>query len=229
MTTKKERFNAVLNYLLSMGVCRSQRKFAESIGYDPGVVSKAHNGDEKYLTDNIFTTIAKVYEPIFNIDWLLNGKGSMLSNPELIKQFPSQKPGKRPYRRHKSIHADSTLSSGADTHSIFNASHTSLESAPHELSDMFQKVSQEAAKISELRKQTETIRAETISLRNDLQAAVSSLTNATSSYNDAKEDFESATKILRQIISKFSIDIETHPNDIGFAAEPFADVDKTYK
>jgi hypothetical protein len=36
------------------------------------------NGNNKYLTDKLFTKICEAYPGVFNIDYLLNGEGGLL-------------------------------------------------------------------------------------------------------------------------------------------------------
>lgn len=40
------------------------------------------NGNEKNLTDKLFTNICEAYPGVFNLDYLLTGKGSLLSTDE---------------------------------------------------------------------------------------------------------------------------------------------------
>ena len=76
--TRQERFNKVLDYCVRNNFAKSQRKFAEAIGYDAGPISKAKNGDERYLTDKLFVAIERTFHPVFSLNWLLYGRGPMI-------------------------------------------------------------------------------------------------------------------------------------------------------
>lgn len=237
---KQKRLTAVYDYLRSVGAVHSQAQFGKSIGKTASVVSKAMHGQEQSLTANLFTSIYRAYEPLFNLNWLLDGKGEMLSD-QTEAHSPALK--KRPYIRHKPTPSSTLLpgygkrddygvSSQSSTPAESSVPTSSLEDAPRALSDMFQSATIEASKITELRKQTESVHAETISLRNDLQSAVKALNDTIAGYNTAKEelitakrDFDSATKTLRQLIAKLRIGLGSLSDidDIGIAAEQSPD------
>jgi hypothetical protein len=43
------------------------------------------NGDEKYLTDSLFKNICEAYPGVFDLDYLLTGKGALLTVEEEVK------------------------------------------------------------------------------------------------------------------------------------------------
>ncbi|MBP5643004.1 MAG: DUF3972 domain-containing protein [Bacteroidales bacterium] len=47
-------------------------------------MSAAMNGDESYLTDNLFKNICDAYPGVFDLNYLLNGEGSLLSVEEEV-------------------------------------------------------------------------------------------------------------------------------------------------
>lgn len=49
------------------------------------------NGNEKNLTDKLFTNICEAYPGVFNLDYLLTGKGSLLSTDEEIHNEDTEK------------------------------------------------------------------------------------------------------------------------------------------
>ena len=49
------------------------------------------NGDESYLTDNLFKNICETYKGVFNLDYLLNGEGSLLTVEEEVKSEEIEK------------------------------------------------------------------------------------------------------------------------------------------
>lgn len=78
---RQQRLKAAFEYLRGHGLVRSQKDFGERIGKREGTVSKALAGHAESLTDNILTAVYRVFNPIFNYDWLLTGKGSMIDHP----------------------------------------------------------------------------------------------------------------------------------------------------
>jgi phage repressor protein C with HTH and peptisase S24 domain len=47
-------------------------------------MSAAMNGDESYLTDNLFKNICDAYPGVFNLGYLLNGEGELLTAEESV-------------------------------------------------------------------------------------------------------------------------------------------------
>ncbi|MFI3239478.1 MAG: S24 family peptidase [Bacteroidales bacterium] len=60
------------------GLTLKQLQLADKIGYHKSSVSSAFGGNPKYLTNTFLKKYNAVYDNIFNIDWLINGNGSML-------------------------------------------------------------------------------------------------------------------------------------------------------
>jgi hypothetical protein len=57
-------------------------------------MSAAMNGDEKYLTDKLFTNICEAYQGVFNLNYLLNGEGELLTPEEDVKSSEIEKAAK---------------------------------------------------------------------------------------------------------------------------------------
>ena len=74
---KKERVNAVFNFLREHGHLHTQKDMAEAIGSTPPNISRMLAGDAKVLTDNICVRIQRAY-PIISANWLIHGDGDML-------------------------------------------------------------------------------------------------------------------------------------------------------
>ena len=96
MNERQKRLNEVYEHLRRYFGIHTKTGFAEAIHYGRTSLSAAMNGDESYLTDNLFKNICEAYPYVFNIDYLLNGSGQLLtiqeevSNEELEKQFNPQ-------------------------------------------------------------------------------------------------------------------------------------------
>ena len=89
--TRKERLNELYECLRRKGIVHTKKDLAESIDQTLPAMYSAFSGNEDYLTDSLFRRICYVY-PEFNIDYLLNGNGSLLltkDQPEEIHRKPS--------------------------------------------------------------------------------------------------------------------------------------------
>ena len=76
---KKERFLKAYDFLRKYGIVNTQMDVANKIGAYSQNISKAFNGDEKYLTSNFLHRFNLTFGEIFNYNWLLTGEGEMLS------------------------------------------------------------------------------------------------------------------------------------------------------
>ena len=96
MNERQKRLNEVYEHLRRYFGIHTKTGFAEAIHYGRTSLSAAMNGDDSYLTDNLFKNICEAYKDVFNIDYLLNGTGQLLTiqeevaNEELEKQFNPQ-------------------------------------------------------------------------------------------------------------------------------------------
>ena len=75
---RKDRLKEAYKYLQSIGKIHTQKGFADALGKAEGTISRAFNGDEKALTDNLFVQITLSFPGLFNLDYLLTGEGSLL-------------------------------------------------------------------------------------------------------------------------------------------------------
>ena len=75
---RKNRLKEAYKYLKSIGKIHTQKGFADALGKAEGTISRAFNGDEKALTDNLFVQITLSFPGLFNLDYLLTGEGSLL-------------------------------------------------------------------------------------------------------------------------------------------------------
>jgi hypothetical protein len=79
MTSKQERLKEVYNHLRSHFGIHTQIDFAEAIHITRPALSSAMNGNEAYLTKNLFQKICASYPGVFNLDYLLTSKGELLA------------------------------------------------------------------------------------------------------------------------------------------------------
>ena len=74
-----ERLKKSIDYLMNNGYIHVQTDIAKKMDSHPQPVSRACNGDERYLTDKFLGRYNSAFENIFDIEWLKTGKGDMLS------------------------------------------------------------------------------------------------------------------------------------------------------
>ena len=79
-----ERLKEVYNHLRNYFGVHTQIDFAEAIRITRPALSSAMNGNEAYLTKNLFQKICAAYPGVFNLDYLLTGKGSLLISNENV-------------------------------------------------------------------------------------------------------------------------------------------------
>lgn len=75
---RQSRLKIVFEYLRQHGMAHTQKDFADALGKAEETISRAFNGDEKALTNNLMLQITVAFPGVFNIDWLLSGDGEML-------------------------------------------------------------------------------------------------------------------------------------------------------
>lgn len=82
MIERQKRLNEVYEHLRKHFGIHTQKDFAVALKYSRSVISAALNGKEDYLTDKLFTNICEAYPGTFNLDYLLTGKGQLLTIEE---------------------------------------------------------------------------------------------------------------------------------------------------
>ena len=96
MLERQKRLNEVYEHLHNHFGVHTKGEFADIIKYARAYISSAMNGNERYLTDKLFTNICEAYPGVFNLDYLLNGNGQLLTireeseKEEIEKQYNSQ-------------------------------------------------------------------------------------------------------------------------------------------
>ena len=82
---KQERLREVYEHLRQHFGVHTQIDFAKALGLTRPAISAAMNGNEAYLTDNLFKRICAAYQGVFNLDYLLTGNGTLLTIEEEVK------------------------------------------------------------------------------------------------------------------------------------------------
>lgn len=84
MNTRKGRLNEVYEHLRNHFGIHTKTQFAAVLKITQPALSSAMNGNEAYLTDNLFKRICAAYQGVFNLDYLLTGNGQLLTIQEEV-------------------------------------------------------------------------------------------------------------------------------------------------
>jgi hypothetical protein len=84
MNERQKRLKEVYEYLRKFYGIHTQSDFANALRKSRNAITLALNGDEKYLTNKLFTNICEVFPGVFNLDYLLTGEGSLLATEEEV-------------------------------------------------------------------------------------------------------------------------------------------------
>lgn len=91
MNERQKRLIEVYDHLRRYFGIHTKTGFAEAIHYGRTTLSAAMNGDESYLTDNLFKNICEAYRGVFNLEYLLNGTGQLLTIQEEVQNEELEK------------------------------------------------------------------------------------------------------------------------------------------
>lgn len=91
MNERQKRLIEVYDHLRRYFGIHTKTGFAEAIHYGRTSLSSAMNGDESYLTDNLFKNICEAYRGVFNLEYLLNGTGQLLTIQEEVQNEELEK------------------------------------------------------------------------------------------------------------------------------------------
>ena len=93
-TQLKDRLNQAYNYIVYAYGLSTQQEVSDYIGVARSNLSRALNGDVKYLTNNFLQKFSKAFDTTICDTWLLTGEGSMLvkdSSDSPLSSLPHQK------------------------------------------------------------------------------------------------------------------------------------------
>ena len=91
MLDREKRLNEVYEHVHRYFNIHTKGEFADYLKYARAYISSAMNGNEKYLTDKLFDSICKAFPGVFDLDYLLTGKGSLLTIEEEVKSEDIEK------------------------------------------------------------------------------------------------------------------------------------------
>ena len=85
MNERQKRLKEVYEHLRKFYGIHTQSDFANALRKSRNAITLALNGDEKYLTDKLFTTLCEAYKGVFTLDYLLTGEGQLLTIEDDVK------------------------------------------------------------------------------------------------------------------------------------------------
>ena len=85
ISTRQDRLKEVYAHLREHFGVHTQTDLAKALHITRPAMSSAMNGNEAYLTNNLFQKICGAYPGVFNLDYLLTGNGTLLTADEEIK------------------------------------------------------------------------------------------------------------------------------------------------
>lgn len=88
MAGKHERLKEAYDYLRYQHGIHTQIDMANALQVTRPSFSAAMNGNEKYLTKSLFMKICAAFPGVFNLDYLLNGTGTLLAQQEKAEPTP---------------------------------------------------------------------------------------------------------------------------------------------
>ena len=78
--SRQERFKEAYEYVRYHNGVHTQSALADILNMTRPAISAAMNGNEAYLTDNLFKRICAAFQGVFNLDYLLTGEGELLAS-----------------------------------------------------------------------------------------------------------------------------------------------------
>ena len=82
---RADRLKEVYEYVRKRFPIHTQSDFAEWLKYNRAYISSAMHGNEKNLTDKLFTNICEAFPGVFDLNYLLTGEGDLLTIEEEVK------------------------------------------------------------------------------------------------------------------------------------------------
>lgn len=76
---KSNNIKTAFEFLRSVGLVHTQKDLSLRMKASEGNISKALKGDPKILTDKFIKRFNDAFNDIFNLNWLIDGEGEMLS------------------------------------------------------------------------------------------------------------------------------------------------------
>ena len=193
MTTKQDRLCEVYDYLRAKKGIHTQVGFAEALHITRPAISAAMNGNEAYLTKNLFQKICAAFPGIFNLDYLLTGQGELLLESN-IQSEPSTT--KKP----ASVDADFY-------HDALKLNAKVIEDMRKDLEYFKSLVLDKDSTIQENHEQVITMRTQLVSLQTELDHIKNTLAAVRKNYDRQVDDLaqrDATIKLLQAQLARYT-------------------------
>ena len=193
MTTKQDRLCEVYDYLRAKKGIHTQVGFAEALHITRPAISAAMNGNEAYLTKNLFQKICAAFPGIFNLDYLLTGQGELLIESN-VQSEPSTT--KNP----ASVDVDFC-------HDALKLNAKVIEDMRKDLEYFKSLVLDKDATIQENHEQVITMRTQLVSLQTELDHIKNTLAAVRKNYDRQVDDIaqrDATIKLLQAQLARYS-------------------------
>jgi hypothetical protein len=144
MNDRKDRLNEAYEYVRKHFGIYNKSVFAEEIRVARAGLYSALNGNESYLTDNLFQKICAAYPGVFNLDYLLTGNGELL----LEHQEPER-------------HTSEPIDHSSLVNALLASKDETIASHQRTIAALEQQISTDQQLISSLRQQIEYLKTRT--------------------------------------------------------------------
>ena len=193
MSEKQERLKEVYDYVRSNCAVHTQIDFAARLKMTRQALSAAINGNESYLTTNLFQKICAAFPGIFNLDYLLTGQGELLLESN-VQSEPSitKKPA--------SVDADFY-------HDALNLNAKVIEDMRKDLEYFKSLVLDKDATIQENHEQVLTMRTQLVKLQTELDHIKNTLAAVRKNYDRQVDDLaqrDATIKLLQAQLARYS-------------------------
>lgn len=139
---KQERLREVYEHLRQHFGVHTQIDFAKVLGLTRPAISAAMNGNEAYLTDNLFKRICAAYQGVFSLDYLLTGEGQLLTIEEEVHN--------NDYER---LHNPQPIDNSSLVNAIIAAKDETIASLHRELDAKNETITLQRSRIADLERQ----------------------------------------------------------------------------
>ena len=181
MIGRQKRLHEAFEHLRKFFGIHTQTDFAEVLKYSRVYISSALNGNEKNLTDKLFTNICEAYPGVFNLNYLLTGEGDLLALEEEVSTNEFEK--QMTQQSNLPPATDQTYFMSKVIESIETSHAKQVASLEHQVSLLEQQLADKNNQIASLEKDKEELRLDKESLNRRVRELESRLFQYESGHN----------------------------------------------
>lgn len=143
MIGRQKRLHEAFEHLRKFFGIHTQTDFAEVLKYSRVYISSALNGNEKNLTDKLFTNICEAYPGVFNLNYLLTGEGDLLTLEEEVHNEDYEK-----------LYNPQPIDHSSLVNALLAAKDETIESLKRELASKDETIALQRSRIADIERQT---------------------------------------------------------------------------